>query len=298
MKEQAAINVVTGIHIILFLSKLVMWIISGSVALISDSLQSSIDILWIIIIKLATRISNKPPDESHQFGYERAQNLAAFFVAVMAWVAWIEIIRYWIEKIITPWKISNPIQTIMAIVCFMFGAMLISYIMTVVWKKHNNAAMMASWKEMIWDVFICLSVIIGVIWSSYFWYLWVDPFVAILIGFLILKIAYGILKDNIDYLMWARADEEQIRIIFEKIFDSFSYIKAIHDIHTQKLGKKIYAILHCEIEDKNYTFKQIHEIEESIANEVMKLDFIHNISIHLDYKNDSKEKRIKRSSVI
>lgn len=295
MTEKLAINVVFLLHFILFSAKLFAWFITWSAAVISDWVQSWIDILTTIVVWMATKVNKLPADSDHQFGHTRAEPLAAFFVSIMTAVAWLEIIRYWIEKIIKPSEISNVSNLVIVMSVMIAFSWIISYIMTKIWNLNHNKAMMAMWKETFWDMIISFWAICWILWS-YYWYLWLDPLMAIIIWFYVIHIAYDIVKDNIDLLMGAKADKEQIWIIQDVIFSKFPIVTAIHDLNTQKLWTKIYATIHCEIQDQDYSFKKIHDIEESIQSELLLLGFIENTTIHLDFKDDSRNDRVLRAS--
>ncbi len=295
MSEKSAINLVFVLHLFLFTAKIVAGIATWSAAVISDWIQSWIDVITTMVVWIATKVNKLPADSSHQFWHTRAQPLAAFFVAIMTAVAWLEIIRYWIEKLINPLEISNISNLVILMFIMLAFSWIISFIMSKIWKKNNNKAMIAMWKETFWDMIISFWAMCWIIWS-YYWYLWFDPLMAILIWIYVVSISYTITKENLDLLMWARADDEQILQIHQLIFKKFPIVRAIHDLHSQKLWTKIYVVVHCEIEDENFTFKQVHDIEEAIQLELLKLDFIENTTIHLDYSDDSQIDRITRNN--
>lgn len=294
MKESTAIRIVIVIHTVLTIWKIFYWILSWSVAVISDWIHSWIDVITAIVIWIATKVSKLPSSDIYQFWHSRAQPIWAFFVAVMAWVAWIEIIKYWFDKLFNPIEIKNIWTTVILMILMTCLSWFISYIMTSIWRKNNNSVMIASWKETIWDMFITFWTAIWLIIVHYSSIYWIDPLIAIIIGLVVIKIAYWIAMESIISLMWAKANPEYIDTINKTIFNKFPIVIAIHDIRTQQLWNKIYAVIHCEIKNENLSFKQTHDIEESIQNEILKLDFIENTTIHLDFKNDAIWERILR----
>lgn len=293
MTEQNAIRTVFVMHSVLCVWKIIWWIVSWSIAVFSDWLQSWIDVLTTVIISIATKVNEKPADWEHQFGHTRAQPIAAFTVAILTWITWFEIIKYWIWKIASPEQIENPVKIIALMAVMTLSSWAISYITSKTGKANKNQSMIAMWQETLGDVFISLWAIIWIIWSMY-WFLWLDPAMAIIIWIWIIKIWYNIWKENIGLIMGSVADKDQILEIENTIFDNFPNVNAIHDIRTQKLWTKIYAVIHCEINDNNFSFKEVHDIEESIQIKILWLDFIENVTVHLDYKNDSTISRIER----
>jgi len=296
ISESTAIKIVTWMHFILFSTKVIAWIFSWSVAVISDWIHSWVDALTTLVIWFATKISKKKADSIHQFWYWKAQAIAAFFIAIMAWITWLEISKYWIEKLTSPEQLKDVLIAIFVMIWAIIFSWTISFLMTYIWKKNKNSAMIASWKETIWDIAISFSALIWLIVIYFFNIYWIDPVLTIFIWIMILKIAYDITMENIWVLMWARASDKELIEIQNTIFNNFTKVKAVHDFYTQKLSEnEIYLVIHCEInpEDAEWmNFKEVHDFEEDIQETLEKLDFVSQAVIHLDYHNDSKVNRI------
>ena len=281
-------------HAILFVTKVIFWFISGSVAVISDWFHSWVDVFTAIIIWFATKISKKWITVDYQFWYWKAQPIAAFFVAVMAWVTWFEISKYWFEKLFNPQPLTDHLQLILVMFVMIIFSWTISFLMTYIWKINKNSAMIASWRETIWDVLISFSALVWVILVYFFDIYWVDPLLAVFIWVMILKIAYEIIMENLEVLMWARATDSQLIEIQNFIFNKFPKVLAIHDVYSQKLSDShIYLVIHCEIkDDKQMLFKEAHDLEEDIQFSLEGLDFVQKAVVHLDFHNDSTINRI------
>ena len=95
-----AVNVALVINIFLFLIKAAVGILSNSIALISEALNSFTDILVSIGIKIAVNMSREKPDMKHQFGHNAAQPIAAFILSVFAFVVGINIIEESVKRLL------------------------------------------------------------------------------------------------------------------------------------------------------------------------------------------------------
>src|SRR3990172_10675826 len=84
----------------LFFIKIIAGIMSGSLALISDAINSLTDIAASIAIFICVKVSGKEADEGHPFGHHRAEPIAGLIVAILAGVIGFEIIRISIERLI------------------------------------------------------------------------------------------------------------------------------------------------------------------------------------------------------
>ena len=85
-------------NIFLFAIKLIAGVISGSLALISDAINSLTDIFASIAIFICVRVSDKEADEGHPFGHHRAEPIAGLIVAILAGVLGFEVIRVSVER--------------------------------------------------------------------------------------------------------------------------------------------------------------------------------------------------------
>ena len=294
--ESTTIKIVTWMHFILFTIKVIAWIFSWSVAVISDWIHSWVDVLTTLVIWFATKISKKDADSIHQFWHWKAQSIAAFFIAIMAWVTWLEISKYWFEKLFTPEPLEKISTAIFVMIWAIIFSSIISLLMTYIWKKNKNSAMIASWKETMWDIAISFSALIWLIAIYFLDIYWLDPILAIFIWIMILKLAYEIIMENIWILMWARASDEELIEIQNNVFNNFKIVKAIHDLHTQKISEhEIYLVIHCEIskeDSKKMNFEDVHDLAEEIQESLETLDFVKLSVVHLDNHDDSKINRI------
>jgi len=93
-------------NIFLFTIKLIAGLLSGSLALLSDAINSLTDIAASMAIFICVRVSDKEADEGHPFGHHRAEPIAGLIVAILAAVLGFEIIRVSMERLIRPETIS------------------------------------------------------------------------------------------------------------------------------------------------------------------------------------------------
>ncbi|MFH1527429.1 MAG: cation transporter, partial [Bacteroidota bacterium] len=100
MKKElnTATNIGLGVNIFLFAIKAAIGVLSNSIAVISEAVNSLTDIISSLAIKYSVRISSMQPDHDHQFGHNAAQPIAAFIVAVFAFVVGIKIIEESVKR--------------------------------------------------------------------------------------------------------------------------------------------------------------------------------------------------------
>ncbi len=277
------IGIVAVINFSLFLGKLTIGLISGSVALISDAVNSLADTVNTGVVLWATRVAHKGPDQDHQAGHDRAQPLAAFFVAIMTGVLALEVIQAAVLKFFNPKTITHESWAVLILIITIGVKGLLSLFEYRTGKKERNLALLAMSVESRGDMLISAGVILGVVLSSRLNWVWIDPLIALAIGCYILYTAWLIARENINYLMGATAAKADVDAIVEKVL-SVPEVKDYHDLTTQHLGDKIQVTVHCEIAG-NFSIAEWHNLEKKIMYKVGELDRVTSVYVHLDHIN-------------
>lgn len=224
--------------------ELIVGVISGSLALISDAYHNFQDTVSVIISYIAWVYSKKEPTISNTYGYKRAEIIAAFVNSIFL----IGISIYIIFEAIKRFIFLNNIESDLMLITSAF-AFLINIVSAFI--LHNESKKSLNWKtaylHMIGDAFFSLSVLIAAFSIKYFNTLWVDPLISVLIGVFILWQSIGILKKSFKILMQASPELDYNSI--KKDIESIYGIKNIHHVHSW-LGneKDIYFEAHIELE--------------------------------------------------
>ncbi len=270
------------LNFLLFSGKIIVGIISNSVALISDAINSFTDTINSLIVLWATKVARKKADKNHPAGHGRAQPLAAFFVAIMTSVLAIEIIKESIIKIINPTIITHLKEAIIVLVITIITKGLLSVFEHYKGKRDRNSALIAMSIESRGDMLISFGVIVGILFSVKFGFNWVDPLVGILVGIYVFYTGYKIAKENTDFLMGASAKKDDIEKI-KQVIDSFSEVISFHNLKAQYLGEKLQVTVHCEVK-KDISAIELHNLETKISRKIESLELVEKALVHIDPK--------------
>ena len=99
--------------------KLIVGIVTGSVAVISEAIHTSLDLMAAIIAFFSVKISSKPPDKEHPYGHGKFENVAGTIETLLIFVAGIWIIYESVQKLFSPSPINMPM---IAVVAMLLGA--------------------------------------------------------------------------------------------------------------------------------------------------------------------------------
>ena len=202
-------QIVTAIGIVLFVMKVIAWYITGSVAILTDALESTVNVIAGLIGVYSLYISAKPKDQDHPYGHGKAEFLSAATEGTLITVAGFIIIYEAINNLLHPHKISQLDYGIL-LIAFTGG---INYIAGAICirtgKKNNSLALISSGKHLKTDTYSTLGIIIGLalIYFTNIW--WLDSAVAILFAGVIMFTGYKIIRTSIAGIM-DEADEQLI----------------------------------------------------------------------------------------
>lgn len=287
-----AATVAISANCILTVLNIIVGIMAGSYALVSEGAHTLSDVATSIIAYIGFYIGQKPADAEHPIGHGRAEAISGLVIVIfLVIIAW-EIMRGAVEKIFNPALITVPstLAAIMAVFGIFVNLSVSNYIIEL-GKQIKSPAIVADGKHQRTDIFSSIAILVGVVVSN-MGYPILDPIIALVIGLLILKTAYEITKENIDNIMGRVPSEDfikQIKIAAEKAPEA----KNAHNIKVDYLGAYATVALHIEL-DGNMTLDESHEIVHTVQNNIIKeipevkYVLVHSCPIGLDYDHNQK----------
>ena len=200
---------ITVIGIILFITKVIAWWLTGSVAILTDALESTVNVIAGLIGVYSLYVSAKPRDKDHPYGHGKAEFISAAVEGTLITVAGFIIIYKAINNLIHPHTISKLdfgiiLVAATAIVNYVAGTICIN-----AGRKNNSLQLVSSGKHLQTDTYSTLGIIAGlaIIYYTKIW--WIDSAVAMLFAFIIMFTGYKIVRTSIAGIM-DEADETLI----------------------------------------------------------------------------------------
>jgi cation diffusion facilitator family transporter len=274
-----ATDVALAINIFLFIIKAIVGVLSNSIAVISEALNSFTDILVSIGIKVAVNMSHEKPDSKHQFGHNAAQPLAAFMLSVFAFVVGINIIEESIKRLIDPQEIHAIPAVYVVLTITIIIKILLNRYQVRIGKLFNSPAVRAASVDSINDVLASSIALIGVIGAA-FNFRMIDSIAGIMVAMFIFKSGYEVARENLDYLMGRSADREfteKIKSLTLKI----NGVKGINDLRSHYVGDKFHIEIHVEV-DKDCSTSVSHDIGKEVKFALEKIEEVQTVFVHVD----------------
>ena len=287
-KKAVTVAVIANCFLTTF--NIIIGILSGSYALISEGAHTLSDIVTSIVAYAGFRIGQKPADEEHPIGHGRAEAISGLIIVLFLTMVAYEIMSGAVEKILNPSAISAPnaFAAIMAVFGILVNFSVSEYIIRI-GKEINSPAIIADGQHQKTDIFSSVAVLLGVIVSN-IGYPILDPIIGLAIGFLILKTAYDIGKTNLDNIMGKLPSQEFLDKIKE-IADNTPPAQDAHNIKVDYLGSYALVTLHVKLDGNltlDETHKIVHQVQDNIIKGIpeVKYAMVHACPIGLQYDHD------------
>lgn len=251
---------VTVIGIFLFITKMIAWYLTGSVAILTDALESTVNVIAGLIGVYSLYVSAKPKDKDHPYGHGKAEFISAAVEGTLITVAGFVIIYEAINNLVHPHDIQKLDYGIIlvaatAIINFITGAICVK-----VGRKNNSLALIASGRHLQTDTWSTIGIIIGliVIYFTRIW--WVDSAVAILFAFIIMFTGYKIVRTSIAGIM-DEADETLIKKMVALLNNNRreNWID-LHNLRIIQYGSKLHVDCHLTVP----WYLNVHEAHQEI----------------------------------
>jgi ferrous-iron efflux pump FieF len=263
---QAATYASVGVACTLIVVKLVAWLLSDSVSLLSTLIDSLLDAAASMLNLLAVRHSLTPADREHRFGHGKAEPLAALGQSAFIAGSAIFLVIQAGHRIVVP----RPLEHTDIGIGVMLFAIVVTFALTrfqaYVVRKTGSVAIQADSLHYVGDLLVNGTVIVALLLVSELGFLYADPLFGIAIAGYIIWNAWQIARGAYDMLMDRELpDEERQRI--ERIVRAHPQVMDMHDLRTRTSGRQSFIQVHIEM-DGGLSLYRAHEIADQVEAEL------------------------------
>ncbi len=276
-----------GLTSFTFLFELVGGILSGSLALISNSAHVFLDVFALGISYFALRVSSRPPDDRHSFGFHRIEVLAAFINGITLLLISLGIFYEALQRWINPTEIKPLSMLWVAIL-----GLVINVLVARILHKHEHHTeppsltsdglhnlengsisrkdlnIHSAYLHVIGDAISSVGVIIAAILIYFTNWTWVDPLMSVLIGFIILFGSYRVLRGSVHILVEGVPEGISVREVMQTL-ESIQGVRDVHDLHIWNICSGHVALsAHITIDDNQRLIQDeiIHTANQTLGN--------------------------------
>ncbi|MBQ7622629.1 MAG: cation transporter [Bacteroidales bacterium] len=250
-------------NVMLAAFKAVVGVIAGSVAIVMDAVNNLSDALSSVITIVGTRLSQRPADRKHPFGFGRIEYFSAIIIAVIVLSAGVTSLIESVKKIIEPTQPSYTTATLIVIIVAIVVKLLLGWYVRKQGRLLNSDALVASGSDALFDAVITTATLISVC-VMLLWGFSLDGILGALISLLIIKAGIEMLASPVNELLGARVPPELIKAIKQEIM-TFDGVRGVFDIILHNYGPDVMiGSLHVSIPD-TMTAHEIHGLTRKIS---------------------------------
>ncbi|MBI2860278.1 MAG: cation transporter [Chloroflexi bacterium] len=269
--RSGVVKLAIAIIIGLTLLKIAVGVMTGSLSILAQALDSFLDLFAVGVTFLAMHIAVKPADWEHPFGHGKVEYIAAIAQAVFIFGAGGGVIYSAVLRIAGEAEVAMTEAGMGVMLVSIIASVFLSRRLLKVSRELDSAALQANAHNIATDVYSAAAVLVGLLAVRLTGLSIIDPIIAIIVALLILKVAYDVLKRAFGGLIDVKLPEEEERIIRECITEHFGELVGFHELRTRKSGNQRYADLHV-VMPRGTSVEDAHRLcdhlEEDIARKL------------------------------
>jgi len=253
-------------NVALFIVKIVIGIISGSIAVIADAINNLSDAGSSVFVFVGYHFSGKPADREHPYGHARMEYLCGLFISVIITVLGIELLRDSVSKLFSDTEGAHfEIVSIIVMAVTMLGKAALAIYYSAVAKRIGSDALRASAIDSIGDIFATGAVVAGMLLAPVTGR-YTDAVLGGAIAIYIIVLGIKLVWEASDTLIGKAPDREIISSIVKKS-RSYDGVLGIHDLVVHSYGAgRIFASVHVEV-DADGDIMVSHDLCDNIEND-------------------------------
>ncbi|SIR28754.1 cation diffusion facilitator family transporter [Paracoccus thiocyanatus] len=243
--------------------KTLAWRLTGSVALLSDALESTVNVATAVAALIAIRVAAKPADRDHPYGHHKAEFFSAVLEGVMIIVAALLILREAWHGFQNPRMLDAPLAGLL--VNGLAGALngLWCWMLISRGRRLKSPALVADGHHLLSDVISSAGVVVGVALAVATGWAVLDPALAALVALNILWSGWKVMASSLSGLMDEAVGEETLADIRATISDAAQGAIEAHDLRTRHAGPRTFIDFHLVV-DGQTTVETAHDICDRI----------------------------------
>ena len=265
----------------LFALKVVVGMLTGSISIWAQAVDSSLDIFAVVVTFLTVGFSVKPADREHPFGHGKVENVAAGIQAVLLFIAAVSIIYSAIRRIILGATIEMTEAGIAVMLVSMIVSILLSRHLFRVARATDSVALEANAYNITGDIYSTAGVLVGLTIVRFTGLTIIDPILAIIVSGLILRATYRVGQTAFGGLVDVRLPKAEEDEIISCITEHTAQLAGFHEVRTRKAGSQRFIDLHLML-PKNASVEEAHQMCDHLEQDIESRLPNYSVTIHVE----------------
>ena len=264
----AYLKVSVGVAIATIILKTAAWWMTGSVSLLSDAMESLVNLAGATFALMMVTLAAQPPDEEHQFGHHKAEYFSSGFEGILIFCAAAAIIWAAVDRFITPHELE---ALGMGMVLSVLSSALnggLAWAMLRKSREHRSMALEGDARHLFTDVLTSAGVLVGLVAVKITGWAWLDPAIAILMALNIMREGYSLVSRSADGLL-DRSVEPEVLDQIKRTLATFDHSTIRFDhLVSRRAGQRRFVDLHMHM-PASWTLGRAAALRASVEQALM-----------------------------
>jgi len=261
--------------------KLLAYQLTGSVAMLSDALESLVNLAAALVLLFALWFGSIPPDDTHSYGHEKVEFFASGFEGALILFAAGGILATAIPRLVAPAAIEQvgpgvALSLAATGVNFVTARLLLHQA-----KLSRSLALETDGRHLLSDVYTTVGVVLGVVLASITGIQVLDPLIALLVGLLILRTGADLLRRSVHGLMDRSLGEDELKVIHAAIGAELRDGMTFHQLRTRRVGPRRLADVHLLVPGE-LSVREGHDLATSVEAAVAAALADSEVTVHVE----------------
>jgi cation diffusion facilitator family transporter len=247
--------------------KSMAYYVSGSVGLLSDAVESIVNLIGGVVALVMLSIASRPADQSHPYGHSKAEYFSSIIEGFLIICAAISIGVAAIDRLLRPQPLEQLGLGLLICVSASIVNLVAALILRRAGKRHNSIALAASSQHLLTDVWTSAGVLVGIGAVALTGWEPLDPFVAIAVGLNITWVGYAIMQKSVTGLMDGALPESAQQELQSALARYREQGIHFHSIRTRQAGATSFISLHVVVPG-SWSVHQAHQLTTELEEEL------------------------------
>src|SRR3954451_13990898 len=245
--------------------KATAYLLTGSVGLLSDAVESVVNLVAAVVALLALHWASKPADEEHAYGHQKAEYFSAGVEGALIVVAAVAIAVTAVDRLLHPQPIEDvgfglAVSVVASLISLAVGSLLLR-----TGRRARSIVLEADGKHLITDVWTSVGVIVGVAGVALTGWERLDPIIALGVAVNILVAGGGLLRRSVGGLMDCALEEPDLEAIRDALGPFERDGVRFHALRTRQAGSRRFVSLHVLVPGA-WTVQRGHDLVERVED--------------------------------
>lgn len=269
-----------AVAVVLIVVKLIAWLATDSVAMLSTLVDSTLDAFASFANLIAVRHALTPADDEHRFGHGKAEALSGLGQAAFIAGSAVFLLLAAGQRLLHPRPIEHEVAGIAVMVFSLVLTVGLVLYQTYAKRRTGSLAIAADALHYLGDILGNIAVIAALLLTAGLGWLWADPVFGAAIALFLLHSSWSIVRQSLDVLMDRELPDED-RSKIELLALAHDEVFEVHDLRTRSSGQQVFIQFHLVMQP-DMSLREAHRIGDEVEAAILKAYPEAEVLVHLD----------------